>query len=954
MKLYNYIEKTIWVLPLLVMAACSDFEDYSDRISDIDSEGINLEVSVPTYKLTSLGTRADKDWINNLTVAYYKNDNRNDASNSFIKTIEINSYNVVNNQIRLVVPKVEDAKYIQLFVNCDLGNSNDASKVFISHHYLDNDENKSIFWGKGEINYNTNRIEGMALIHHNAKVSVKSQVNNFVLESYGVSNTRKSGALAPKEWNASFTEPNLQESGFQYSDLQESNLTTPTTQTPSPEIYIFETEAGKGKIIIKGKYNGSSTSSYYVVGFNNREKASNGNYQENPGDFIYNSIPLIRGHHYQLTIDYVRAEGWPSFEEALKAEPDNRMTVLIKDVNENIVDIIACRDYALGVNQPAIIPSVSKDNSPLETTLYIVTSYEGTNPISIMDGNNASMVSYNISDLDKVEEDDDDSYLAKDEISSGTLYKIKVTAKNPNKIQKELTCELIVRSGDLERTVTIRQAAYDLYRAGDREVYFMSNNSSIGTTYQPYFTWLDACKGVTAEANRGVARNEGLHFPPVNCYTITYRIPKQAGDSNPSVSSGFSLNNNDSQYYYLSSTADNNMSTGIFQFTNSDGQTLQYTLYKTGIFHQITDKILENATSEAPVEKGWYYYELVKANDVYILDRNLGATTNAAYKSTSSALRNNEGAKGAYFKIATQRFPNQSSSGLQSVESNVTIESNLSLPTGFYIPKQAQIEGLGITATNQGVTGGSAIVATVSNVTGMVANKTIFFPHGGYYDDVNGTFNNTDNANVWTKNLHCYSQGFDSKLSKEFGFWYRFLNGYATTVGATQIRNIGQIRYVDGTEGTSTGAYRYMPIRLVYGTTGGSSSGGNNGDNNGGNTGGTTHYLYLQDQNDKSSDWRLHTWTGSGSHSSWPNNVDQAKLSYYGTTGPSGVSGDDKNKGTWYRIEIPSGYENAKFKVHSLSNGSTVNYESGEYEFTNSDIYIGYYNNTGGNGFFKY
>lgn len=816
MDILKYIKKSLWVIPVLGLASCSDFDDYATSIEN-RADSFELTAAIPSYQLTTINSRSE-GFVDKLTVVYYKNDTPSDISNSFIKSEEINSYSVDGNKVSMTIPKVADAKYIHILINGDLGNSKDASSVFVT------DASENIYWGKAQIPTSGSKIENISLIHHNAKISVlkDNKVSNFTISGYGVHNVRQNGALGAKGWNISPSEPNLHTTA-QFVTLDERDIQSAVSATP--EIYVFETEAGKTKIIIKGRYNGASNDSYYTLGLTQREARTNNKYPEVVGDYTYTDLPVIRGHHYQLTIDEVRAEGWPDLDAAIEAKPDNRMTAWITDINESIVDIIACRDYALGVNEPKEIPATGAD---LTTTISIMTSYEGNIEVSSPSGNWATKGT--LSDKQEISNSSPKAY----------LYTIPITG-TANKNQEKRTATVTVTAGDLKRTVTITQNAFNVYSDPDREVDFISEYIHGDDYAYPYYTWLSSCYGVTPEANRGEVRNEGLHFPPVNSYSIEYIIPKKVGDNNPKLlksdgssvysSTGFSLDNTKSDGYHITASANEVIEKAIFQFEDSEGHILQYDLYKTGIFHKLTSGILSNAYNPAEtsenkayhVKEGWYYYELVKVGDVMILDRNIGASTNAAYKSTSSDLRKNTGAIGAFLKIATEKEPNDPydkddiDPGRTSAISTKTIESALDLPEGFKIPVQSQIEGLSIAATDQSAGGGTAIVATVGNVEGEVAGKTIFFPHGGYYDSVTSTFLNDESANVWTKSLHCYSQGFDSKRSPEFGYWYRCLNGYGSTVGASQIDNISQVRFVDGSEGSNTGVYRYMPIRLVFG-----------------------------------------------------------------------------------------------------------------------------------------
>ena len=107
------------------------------------------------------------------------------------------------------------------------------------------------------------------------------------------------------------------------------------------------------------------------------------------------------------------------------------------------------------------------------------------------------------------------------------------------------------------------------------------------------------------------------------------------------------------------------------------------------------------------------------------------------------------------------------------------------------------------------------------------------------------------------------------------------------------------------------------------------------------------YYIYFQDQDNKASDWRVHIWKNNGGdYTTWPDNDSKAKLVEIKTGIPEVT---DNNKGTWYRVPMPTGYD--RLKVHDYDNNKQT-YESGEYTISdNNSFVVGYWNNNG-NGWF--
>lgn len=797
MKSIKYFSKYLWILPLAIASACSDDTESlvapDDFTGEVPSE-ITLTLAVPDYTVTEIGSRAAEDVsISKITVLCYSN------TNALLSSQAVTSgwTSKGNGQFEITVPIDRQTRSVQFVTNATIpAGTADLSTVFST------DPNASVLWGRADIKDIVSKPASshtVAMLRHNAKVTVSNKAAGFTVNRFGVYGTAANGSVAPAGATANPTAPTIK-SGEAYN----FNMASPASHlaSASSAVNVFETtkdatvDASKGlyttrgRIIIEGTYNG--VKGYYVVAFRTRSGSGN---SETPGAFTYTPIDVLRNHNYVVTVDGVRAEGWPTIEEALKAEPDNRLTVLITDKNADITDVVATRDYELGVSDKV---SVSCDD--VTAVISVVTSWnpsDGSPRISLADDSNwIKTEGINTATLSATTTD-----MGTDRNSSGYLYKISVPI-DANNSSEARTGYVTVRSGELSRTVTITQGARDYIRDNKRAI--VLEGLPGGTIYN-YFTWLDACNGVTPEQNRGKVRNAGLHFPAVPAYTLTYRIPALSTDKSCTVTSGAFNVTKSGNYYVVTATGS---TTGIYQgklrIVNDSNVNIDYDLYHTGYFHQLTQTMATNYQPEDQNVVGWFYYEAVLApGGKYILDRNLGASSNSPYISTYSGFKNNADAMGAYFKIATQKS--------SSANNPLTIISNLST-SNFKIPTEEQVKAWGITTRNvSATTGETAMIASISVSSGLVADNVVYIPHGGYYEATSQKYET--HANIWTRTLLSGNQGFDPVLSPEFGYWYLYLDVYGTKV------NVGQMRFANGSGGQAPDAssvFKYMPIRLIW------------------------------------------------------------------------------------------------------------------------------------------
>ena len=190
-----------------------------------------------------------------------------------------------------------------------------------------------VCWGMISVSDLMKANPEISLLRQFAKVNVKYEKttssdfnddNTFELESFQLYEAADKGTIAPKDFNYNAAAVNVP------ADASKANSGWQTGETP-----FYETAAGQAYLIVKGKYN--SVESFYKVAFlDNKTK---------------DAMPLLRNHAYTVKITHVNTYGWPTEAEAIKDPyPENRMMVDVKDDNPLVNDMIACKDYHLGVS----------------------------------------------------------------------------------------------------------------------------------------------------------------------------------------------------------------------------------------------------------------------------------------------------------------------------------------------------------------------------------------------------------------------------------------------------------------------------------------------------------------------------------------------------------------------------------------------------------------------------
>lgn len=767
------------LVALLTLAACSDTLNEGSNPSNkngVEDGGITLTINLPDFSKEEL-TRAGEKGLTSLNAVAYDND-KNCLLNQ-----KITSWEVVSDGYKVKVPVTDKTTMIHLVANAgDLSDAQCQSgldKAAISGTI--NTENP-VCWGMISVSDLMKENPKISLLRQFAKVNVKYEKttssdfnddNTFELESFQLYEAADKGTIAPKDFNYNAAAVNVP------ADAGKANSGWQTGETP-----FYETAAGQAYLIVKGKYN--RVESFYKVAFlDNKTK---------------DAMPLLRNHAYTVKITHVNTYGWPTEAEAIKDPyPENRMMVDVKDDNPLVNDMIACKDYHLGVSDQ--VSGAWDDENIIATVVTTIKNNE--KPTFSKSGDWIKGVT--VSETITVPDTDGPNS------TTGKKYKISIAVDKNEYSEKPRPGTVIVKSGDLTRTITVTQKGKDFKRS-DRPVKLVTS-SNVGTLeeYNNYFNkFLPDTKGIRPkDMLKDFVRNDGLHFG-VGTNEFSYLIPKKTSDK---VTMGASsdkftvTDNRDGNWKVtLNSGADNyDIWIGDFTITyqeNGHDIAITYPVYHCGLFHKIDASNQQPPDDQSSVS-GRFYYGVVKVkgkSKTYVmLDRNLGASSDRCYAPGTKALEANKGAIGGYFHIAKAKQDQANAGNLIG-----------NLPQGFTIPENSVFQDI--------IDGGNLKEETRYTLSGEAYNSVeittdnselpvIYLPATGYVEG--DAFRNVTHVSLWTRTLLSGNQGFDT-TSPEYGFWYRYLDVYG------KICTMSNLRFVSGSAGKNTGTYRAMPIRLVH------------------------------------------------------------------------------------------------------------------------------------------
>ena len=791
-----YIKKlTSWFFMLLsvVLAACSDITDIvGGGTQDLPSEGVVLTLKLPNFTKNSVATRAEPQQVDKVCVLCYDSDDKylgmSNITSSDIKPKDDGTY-----EVKVMVK--EGAATLHVVANADITESDakDAEGKINLYNAVRSDKidiNAPVCWGSIKVADMLSGNLSLSLLRQFAKTSVTKDeaLTNFEITGFRLFNTASSGTIASKSIN------NVALPSVDCSDNTDGYV--------SGEQPFYETPADKAYMIIRAKYDGGADT-YYKVAFKN--KTSDGTLE---------SIALLRNHHYQVKVTAVNHSGWSTEQEAIDNLPENRLSVVVVDDNPPIVNMIACKDYELGVCGKQTVLGKEKT----ATITFVTTKPD---------------FKYNV----KLNADWITDYKEKESVvlptsavdghhsSAGRLYTIELTLTE-NYESAAHTGIVTITSGDLSRSVEITQLGYDFRTDPNRIVRIRGLAGLSSDDEADYFKWMDASlQGITPAENQGRVRNDGLHFFVGN-NTVYYLIPKLQGDELTCNDTRVKVDKESVSGFYKVTLADNSPNnynrwisdeafTIITITNNRTNITVSYPVYHVGLFAQLTGKAATDYQLGKSKASGWYYYEMVNVvakvtkkdgtteyKAYYMLDRNLGATNNGYYSPSTTALKDNIGAIGGYFKISEAQSSDEAKKDDHVVDAlaigNFKVCDNMCL--------QGLIDNNNALAIEEETTHYGEKYNCLRITTRNRDIPEIFIPMSGYYEGA--TYKDEYHANLWTSSRLSDYQGF-SASSPEYGFWYLYLDVFGKTL------NMSNYRFVSGSSGGNTGRYRAMPVRLV-------------------------------------------------------------------------------------------------------------------------------------------
>ena len=792
-----YIKKlTIWLFMLLAMVstACSDIIDIvGGGTQDLPSDGVVLTLKLPNFTKNTVATRAnEQQQINSLCVLCY------DAEDKYLGRSNITGADII--------PKDSDSYEVKVKAEPGTATLHIVANTTITDNDAKNAEGKNnlynatregnpnltapVCWGSVKVDDLLSRSTKVWLFRQFAKASVTkdSKVTKFEITGFKLFKTATKGTIATTKLNNDVSLP----SSVAYADEQDYSM---------GEHPFYETPAGKAYMIIRAKYDGGPDT-YYKVEF-----LKNGTSTQ---------MDLLRNHHYQVKVTAVNHEGWATEDEAINNLSENRLTVEVVDDNPPIVNMIACKDYELGVCGKQTV----KGNAGTATISFVTTKPDFKYNVKW----NADWITGYKETKSVV------LPTSAEHPSTGTLYTIDLTltANCQSAAQSGI---VTITSGDLSREVEIKQLGYDFRTDPNRTVQIRGLDGLSSDEQADYFKWMDtSLQGITPAENQGRVRNDGLHFFVGN-NPVYYLIPKLQGDELTCKDTRVKVDKESVSGFYKVTLVDNspnnynrwisNEAFTIITITNnSTNITVTYPVYHVGLFAQLTGKAATDYQLGKSKASGWYYYEMVNVaakvtkkdgttdyKAYYMLDRNLGATNNGYYSPSTTALKDNIGAIGGYFKISEATNSTDAKNNNDVVNAlaigNFKVCDNMCL--------QGLIDNNNDLAIEEETTHYGEVYNCLRITTRNRDIPEIFIPMSGYYEgknDEDAVYKDSYHANLWTRSRLSDYQGFSSS-SPEYGFWYLYLDAFGKNL------NLSNYRFVSGSSGKNKGRYRAMPVRLV-------------------------------------------------------------------------------------------------------------------------------------------
>ena len=726
----------------LLMSACSD--DIFSGSDYFDNGKVTLRLVVPAT--TVVNTRANTDETisgNDLYVIEYGD------KGSFVAMRKVEPSNFSDNTLTIndVNTKTTD---IHIVANGDaiLAGKNKDNIGKLDGVYSNEIPSPPVLWGhinmselKSGTSNTVSLLRNVAMATLNKGEEIKDK---FEITGWEITQTATQGSIAPKDYK-DYTVGNTNEPT---GDKLDKTIGNCEGSNAREALYLFETPAKvDSRIVIKA--NGK----YYTANFLDAEGSK---------------LSLLRNHHYKITVT-ATGEGYNTKEEALKA-PAGNIKVEIKDYNFMVTNLISNGAYELGTCDTVRVEAGEKTYSSGEA--YFVTMWgNGVKAENITPKLSTPTDSW----LTEVSKDGGTDISSADYSSAGKGYKLTFKClENPSEEIRQT--KLTVTFGVLKRDIVIVQQGSNLKKARVTNIYGLQGDGENGRDYIKFIS--KEVNGTSRTAMGGTSeRDNGLQLGIGSENNYYYTIAKNDGDGYETDETVVKVTDNRT-FYTIEAKNKNDEEVWTRQFTikTEGGHKIIYDIYHTGIFQE--EKDTYQPTSNRTNTKVWYYYELIKSeNGVWMLDRNLGATS--------------VDDPGGYYCIKK---------GDRDKPMADICPQGFSIPTSS-LWKQLTPEMKLVTRT----TGNGTTYQSIELPAATTAqSKSIRFPRGGMHNGYEVT--NPSIGYYWSATIVSGNQGFDFS-SPEYGYWY---NVARLSSGSQGMQNV---RYVDGKN--STVVYKYLNTRCV-------------------------------------------------------------------------------------------------------------------------------------------
>lgn len=724
----------------LLMSACSD--DIFSGSDYFDNGKVTLRLVVPAT--TVVNTRANTDETisgNDLYVIEYGD------QGSFVAMRKVEPSNFSDNTLTIndVNTKTTD---IHIVANGDAILKGKDNIAKLDGVYCDEIPSPPVLWGhinmsdlKSGTNNTVSLLRNVAMATLNKAESIKDK---FEITGWEITQTATQGSIAPKDYK-DYTVGNTNEPT---GDKLDKTIGNCEGSNAREALYLFETPAKvDSRIVIK------ANEKYYTANFLDAEGSK---------------LSLLRNHHYKITVT-ATGEGYNTKEEALKA-PAGNIKVEIKDYNFMVTNLISNGAYELGTCDTVRVEAGEKTYSSGEA--YFVTMWgNGVKAENITPKLSTPTDSW----LTEVSKDGGTDISSADYSSAGKGYKLTFKClENPSEEIRQT--KLTVTFGVLKRDIVIVQQGSNLKKARVTKIYGLQGDGENGRDYIKFIS--KEVNGTSRTAMGGTSeRDNGLQLGIGSENNYYYTIAKNDGDNYETDETVVKVTDNRT-FYTIEAKNKNDEEVWTRQFTikTEGGHKIIYDIYHTGIFQE--EKDTYQPTSNRTNTKVWYYYELIKSeNGVWMLDRNLGATS--------------VDDPGGYYCIKK----GDRDKPMADI-----------CPPGFSIPTSSQWKQLTpemklVTRT----TGSGTTYQSIELPAATTAqSKSIRFPRGGMHNGYEVT--NPSIGYYWSATIVSGNQGFDFS-SNEYGYWY---NVARLSSGSQGMQNV---KYVDGKN--STVVYKYLNTRCV-------------------------------------------------------------------------------------------------------------------------------------------